>query len=342
MKRIVICADGTWQSPESPHPTHVMRLARGIAPEGKSAVKQVVFYDWGIGSEADRINGGMTGAGIDKNIMDCYRFIVHNYDQGDQLYFFGFSRGAYTVRSLAGLIRNCGILRREFAGSIPAAYELYRQRSAASAPFNKKARQFRQDYAVADRTAIRFIGVWDTVGALGIPAPFLGTLGSERYLFHDTEPSSIIRHARHAVAIDENRLDFEPSLWSKKEEVDIKQVWFAGVHTDIGGGYQNRTLGDLAGQWLAREAQKLPHGHGLTFEPHFVHAFKPDYRGKQHNEYRGFYRIMRRSSVRQVQPVIHSSVKQRWEDPQARYRSKALKILLDQQGNDWNNLQLVD
>jgi len=112
MKNIIICSDGTWQSPESGTATHVLRLAEGIAPEDVSGHKQVVFYDWGVGSEGDKFSGGITGKGIDKNIQDCYRFVVHNYEPGDGLYLFGFSRGAYTVRSLAGLIRNCGILRR--------------------------------------------------------------------------------------------------------------------------------------------------------------------------------------------------------------------------------------
>ncbi|WP_268746561.1 DUF2235 domain-containing protein [Nitrincola sp. A-D6] len=176
MKRIIICSDGTWQSPESDNPTHVLRVARAIAPEDLQGNKQVVFYDWGVGTEGDRVRGGATGAGLDKNIMDIYRFIVHNYDDGDALFLFGFSRGAYTVRSLAGLIRNAGILRREHAELISHAYELYRQRSADSRPFKEKSTEFRQLYAVADITRIRFIGVWDTVGALGIPAPFLGTL----------------------------------------------------------------------------------------------------------------------------------------------------------------------
>ena len=112
MKNIIICSDGTWQSPESDTSTHVLRLAEGIAPEDAAGNKQVVFYDWGVGSEGDKFSGGITGKGIDKNIQDCYRFVVHNYEPGDALYLFGFSRGAYTVRSLAGLIRNCGILRR--------------------------------------------------------------------------------------------------------------------------------------------------------------------------------------------------------------------------------------
>lgn len=338
MKRIVICADGTWQSPESDHPTHLMRLARGIAPNGADKTKQVVFYDWGVGTEGDSIKGGATGAGIDKNIMDCYRFIVHNYDPGDQLFLFGFSRGAYTVRSLGGFIRNSGILKREHAGKVSAAYELYRQRSAGSAPSQQKAKKFRRDYAVADITEIEFIGVWDTVGALGIPAPFLGTLNTGRYLFHDTEPSKIIRHARHAVAIDENREDFEPSLWTLKEGVDLKQVWFSGVHTDIGGGYEEHALGDFSGLWIAQEAGKI----GLAFEPHFLKSMKPDHRGAQHNEYKGIYRIMRRSETRSVEPVLHHSVKKRWEDKAVKYSSPALKQLLEKHDGDWSKIQLVD
>jgi len=338
MKRIIICADGTWQSPESEHPTHVMRLARGIAPQDRSGNKQVVFYDWGIGSDGERLRGGMTGAGIDKNIMDCYRFIVHNYDRGDELYFFGFSRGAYTVRSLAGMIRNCGLVKREHAQRIPEGYELYRLRTTASAPGEDRAIDFRKAYAVADVTAIEFVGVWDTVGALGIPAPFLGTLGTGRYLFHDTEPSKIIRCARHAVAIDENRQDFEPALWSLKPGLDLKQVWFAGVHTDVGGGYEDRSLGDYAGQWLAREAT----GCGLAFEKHFIKGLHPDYAGKQHNEYTGFYRIMRRSVVREVEPVLHRSVKQRWDALGSKYRSPALRALLERVDGDWSRITLVD
>jgi len=338
VKRIIICADGTWQSPESENPTHVMRLARAIAPEDRRGTKQVVYYDWGIGSDRDRLRGGITGAGLDKNIMDCYRFIVHNYEPGDQLYFFGFSRGAYTVRSLAGFIRNCGVLCREHAGRIPEAYELYRQRSPASAPSQSRATKFRKACAISNEEMIEFVGVWDTVGALGIPAPFLGTLGTSRYLFHDAEPSRIIRHARHAVAIDEVREDFEPTLWTAKPEIDLKQVWFAGAHTDIGGGYADSTLGSHAGSWLASEAVAL----GLCLEAHFLNSLKPDHRGKQHNEYRGFYRVMRRRQVREVQPLLHSSVHRRWADKKLKYNSPALKQLLKRLDGDWSRITLVD
>lgn len=337
MKRIIICSDGTWQSPESDHPTHVLRIARAIAPVDQQGNKQVIFYDWGVGTEGDSVKGGATGAGIDKNIMDSYRFIVHNYDDGDQLFFFGFSRGAYTVRSLAGLIRNCGILKREHSRRIPAAYDLYRQRSADSVPYKQKSTDFRRSFSVSDRTDIEFIGVWDTVGALGIPAPFLGTLGTTRYLFHDTEPSSIIRHARHAVSIDENREDFEPALWDKKPGIDLKQVWFAGVHTDIGGGYDDHRLGDFAGKWLVDEACAF----GLHCEPHLILTLKPDHRAPQHNEYKGFYKLLRRSRTRQVEPHLHHSVKKRWDDPNTTYKSKALEALLASVNGDWARIELV-
>lgn len=336
MKRIVICSDGTWQSPESDNPTHLMRLARGIAPAGTGGARQVVYYDWGVGTEGDSISGGATGAGLDKNIMDCYRFIVHNYAPGDALYFFGFSRGAYTVRSLGGFIRNCGILKRVHAGKIPAAYELYRERGAASAPDAPKSKQFRRDHSVADVSPIEFIGVWDTVGALGIPAPFLGTLNTGRYLFHDTQPSRIIRHARHAVAIDERREDFLPSLWTAKEGIDLRQVWFAGVHTDIGGGYEDHALGDFAGQWMAREAA----GCGLAFERHFPASLKPDHRAAMHNEYKGMYRILGRSKYRAVEPLLHRSVKKRFDDAAVAYNSPALRQLLEH--TDWSGIELVD
>ena len=123
MKRIAIFADGTWNSPEKGEATNVLQMARAVRPMG-NGVEQVAFYDWGVGTDRKEMTGGISGEGIDKNIMDCYRFLVHNYHSGDKLYFFGFSRGAYTARSLAGFIRNCGLLKRRHAGQIPAAYRL--------------------------------------------------------------------------------------------------------------------------------------------------------------------------------------------------------------------------
>jgi len=338
MKRIAIFADGTWNSPERGGATNVLQMARAVRPlVGKTT--QVAFYDWGVGTDRKKLAGGITGAGIDKNIMDCYRFLVHNYKAGDRLFLFGFSRGAYTVRSLAGFIRNCGLLGREHAERIPEAFDLYRQRTRKSAPWEKTALDFRARFAVADLTPIEFLGAWDTVGALGIPVPFWGTLNESRYLFHDTEPSKIIRHARHAVAIDENRQDFEPTLWDEKPGMDLQQVWFPGVHSDVGGGYDDPGLSHCASQWILEEAARF----GLKFEPYYLQSLQPDPLAKQHDERRGIYRA-RRPSVRNICGPLHRSVKQRWDKDAHGYRKKsqALKALLNDVEGDWSKLQVID
>ena len=137
-KRIVICADGTWNRPEKDlkedFPTNVLRLSRAIKPVGADQVPQQVFYDWGIGSYYNSVVGGATGKGLHKNIMDDYRYIVQNYSPGDELYFFGFSRGAYTIRCLCGLINNCGIVIRPDAALIQKAFKHYRRNGPAYSP----------------------------------------------------------------------------------------------------------------------------------------------------------------------------------------------------------------
>jgi len=338
LKRIVIFADGTWNSPENGLETNVLQLAEAVAPSAGN-VKQITFYDWGIGTDRKVLMGGISGAGVDKNIMDCYRFIVHNYEIGDQLYFFGFSRGAYTVRSLAGFIRNVGVLKREHAHRESEAFLLYRNRSLKSHPDDPSSIDYRKKYAVADLTAIEFVGVWDTVGALGIPVPFWGTLGKREFLFHDTQPSKIILHARHALSIDENRIDFEPTLWDAKPGTDIQQVWFAGVHSDIGGGYPEAGLSYCAAQWMISEAHKF----GLAFEGHLLARVNPNPLDKQHNERKGIY-LMREEFVRNLAGSIHSSVKTRWQQDVDAYRtkSKALSKVLAAVNHDWAKLSVVD
>ncbi len=338
MKRIAIFADGTWNSPEQGGATNVLQMARSVRPFANGA-EQVSLYDWGVGTDRKKLVGGISGAGIDKNIMDCYRFIVHNFNEGDQLFLFGFSRGAYTVRSLGGFIRNCGLIKKEHADQIPAAYRLYRKRSKSSGPNEDQATQFRKDFAWADITPIEFVGAWDTVGALGIPVPFWGTLGEREFLFHDTEPSKIINHARHAVSIDENRVDFEPTLWSEKPGLDLLQVWFAGVHSDVGGGYPEPGLSNCAAQWMAKEATRF----GLELEAQFIDSLKPDPVDKAHNERKGIY-LAREERIRTIVGPLHRSVKVRWDaDAQdCRKKSKALCALLESVDGDWDRIELVD
>lgn len=336
MKRIVVFTDGTWNSPEQGGETNVLHLARGVKPHHRGA-EQVAFYDWGVGTDRKKISGGISGVGIDKNIMDCYRFIVQNFNKGDQLFLLGFSRGAYTARSLGGFIRNCGVLRREHADKIPKAYALYRKRTAKTGPGSPGSVDFRRKYAWSDITPIEFIGAWDTVGSLGIPVPFWGTLGEQEFLFHDCEPSKIVNHARHAVAIDEAREDFTPTLWECKPGIDIKQVWFAGVHSNVGGSYDDRGLSDHALKWMVDEAASF----GLGFEGHALRRIKPDHSGQLYDSRRGIYKVRGRVD-RTINGPLHHSVKQRWEDNVASYRSRSrpLKALLESVDYDWSKIEI--
>lgn len=345
-KNIVILSDGTWNSPEDINTTNVVRMARVIAPFDDAKNTQVVFYDWGVGSDGNKILGGIAGVGLEKNIKDCYRFLVHNYNPGDRLFFFGFSRGAYTVRSLAGLVRKAGILKREHAGLIAQCYSQYRRRSNSSRPGQPGAIEFRDQYAYEDRTEIAFVGVWDTVGHLGIPVPFWGTsTEEENILFHDNEPSSIIRCARHAMSIDENRSDFKPALWDAKEGLDIQQVWFPGVHADVGGGYKEAGLSNIAMHWIIREAQAA----GLNLVPGRVKAVADaaDPLAVMHDERRAqpMYKLrdLKGPFVRDITGPLHISAKLRWEADAQGYRTKsrAMKSLVDSVQGDWSRLTWV-
>ena len=148
-KRIVICADGTWNRPEKDPqkewPTNVLRMARAIKPVADDGAVQQVFYDWGVGSYHDAMYAGITGQGVQKNIMDAYRYIVQNYTPGDELFFFGFSRGAYTVRSLCGMINNVGLLKRADANLIQMAFDHYKRGWPDYAPEGKASIAFRKN-----------------------------------------------------------------------------------------------------------------------------------------------------------------------------------------------------
>jgi len=331
-KRIVICSDGTWNDPEDKFPTNVLRMARAIRPVASDGMKQVVFYDWGVGSYYAKIRGGMVGLGIMKNIQDGYRFIVQNYNPGDQIFLIGFSRGAYTVRCLNGLINNCGILVRPKANLIPQAFRMYKKRNTP--PSSPQAGDWREANAYGrPRSAVDFIGVWDTVGALGVPTRVLAFM-DEKDLFYDHELGSNVKAARHAVSIDELREDFSPTLWTSKEAVDIRQVWFAGVHADVGGGYapteEGKLLSDIPLGWMAREASQS----GLEFELHLFAQSSLDSMAPLHKSNRGFWKALGKR-VRQIPPesIMHASVKDRYESGD--YRPEALVRWLASRNGQW-------
>src|ERR671933_959348 len=142
MKRLIVCCDGTWQQLTSPYPSNIVKLAQAVKPIASDGVPQIVFYDEGIGTDSNKLLGGATGLGIDRNIEDAYRFLSLNYVAGDEIYMFGFSRGAYTVRSLAGMIYCAGLLSRRNVTMASQAYELYRKREIS--PKHAEAKSFRE------------------------------------------------------------------------------------------------------------------------------------------------------------------------------------------------------
>jgi uncharacterized protein (DUF2235 family) len=299
MKRIAIFCDGTWNTPDKlkdgkPCQTNVVKMANALSPASTDGKKQVLYYDAGIGSEGNmikRVFDGATGTGISENILKVYRFLIQNYEPGDELFLFGFSRGAFTVRSLAGLIRNSGILKISNSDQGHRAYKIYRSRKPEFQPREVEATLFRKTFAVEETTRIKFIGVWDTVGALGNPLLLNGIL-SRRNRFHDTDLSSKISNAFHALAVDEKRKNFEATLWHQQPDSKnqvLEQVWFPGVHSDVGGGYPESESGlsDLALNWMLEKAQSC----NLNFDRIDMN---PNPMEPMHESYRGFYTLQSR------------------------------------------------
>lgn len=355
MKRLVVFCDGTWNSADQsengvPCPTNVVKLALQVASED-NGIPQLVYYDQGVGTgnSIDRLTGGAFGRGLDDNLHAAYLFLMLNYDIGDEIYLFGFSRGAFTVRSLAGMIRKCGILRRSSANHYGAVKALY---CDPHRPDDEGPAHFRRQHSVMgdERIPIRMIGVWDTVGALGIPMRGLRSLTAGKYRFHDVELSGTVERAYQALAIDERRAPFEASRWAYKPKPGqiIEQVWFCGAHSDVGGGYPECGLSDIALDWMRDKARDS----GLRLEAEGATAFepKPDPLGKLHNSKKGLYRLTRgidrviglaaspeeqpdrKSTQSDPTQSLHPSVLQRWDDDPG-YRPKNLRDYLKRLGD---------
>ena len=343
MANIIICADGTWGRPEEDiekdFPTNVLRLARSIKPSSGS-LKQHVFYDWGLGSYHSKVRAGATGRGIHKNIVDGYRYIVQNYASGDKIFLFGFSRGAYTVRALCGLINNCGIPKRPDAKYIAQAWRIYKSASKTNRPDGDDAKEFRASHCHQSRN-VHFVGVWDTVGSLGIPFSLMGMFeGNDE--FYDTKMGSNVSFARHALAIDEQRQDFEPTVWMPRAGVDLKQVWFAGSHADVGGScgpdkHTGLIAADAPLEWMLSEAEK----QGLRAESYIKTEFTDSINAKMHKSRDHVYRFkkrLHRPLIIDDKPTkIHPSVKSRYlaDDD---YRPSQLKKLIEDVG--WSRLNV--
>jgi uncharacterized protein (DUF2235 family) len=289
MKRIVLCFDGTWNKPAEENlpatkqvETNVRRFFESVEETGPGGVQQAKWYDEGVGSKwYERHVGGAIGVGLEKNILDGYKLLAQVYDQNDEVYILGFSRGAYTARSLVGLIRNCGLVHnKQLALRIAMAYGIYRTRD--DGPDSEAAKAFKSMFA--REIKIKFLGVWDSVGALGIPLHLLEQFNMKFYQFHDTRLSMIVDNAFHALAIDEHREIFDACLWTPDSEPEqtLEQRWFIGAHCDVGGGYAERELSDIPLRWMQDKAAAL----GLALKP--VAIGPENFRGEYHDSHTRF------------------------------------------------------
>ena len=280
-KRLIVCCDGTWNWPDQKgNPTNVVKMTRAIRPTADDGTVQTVFYDTGVGTgnRLDRIAGGMLGVGLAENVKQAYASLALNYAPGDEVFFFGFSRGAFTVRSLGGLIGLVGILDKRHMDKFRYAWDYYRTPPARRTPRQRAEFLARFGDAPPRKMRIDFIGVWDTVGSLGIPFGPLRYFGQQKFQFHNTNLGDHVARAYQALAIDERRRVFAPAIWKREpgiadrlrangiDDQVIEQSWFPGAHSNVGGGYPDTGLSDIAFVWMARKAQAC----GLALDAEYV------------------------------------------------------------------------
>jgi len=292
-KKIVLCADGTWNTPHGPsalpNDTNVRKLYELVADDPS----QLKYYDSGVGTDGSAFEhffGGSMGAGLFQKVQDGYEFLSFVWDPGDEIYIFGFSRGAYTARSLGGMIALFGVPNKNLDNqTVKRIFDAYRisdhaQRLAAKAELNTQ-------YGLAD-VNIRMVGVWDTVGALGIPGHLFNEFDQDKYGFLDTTLSPCVEKAFHAISIDERRASFPPTFWSnpdgtyRENDSQVQQVWFPGVHCDVGGSYTETQLSNITLRWMVDNAKSC----GLAFDEVALEAclspkpFNPN--GPAHDEWK--------------------------------------------------------
>ena len=339
MKRIIICADGTWNDSESidkdvgrPQPTNVLKVARAVLPKSSLGIDQIIYYHEGVGTGEwlDKASGGVLGSGMSKNVRALYRFIVYNFELGDEIFLFGFSRGAFTVRTLAGFMNKVGLLHKDDEYFTSEIYELYQSSTKINSPEWQHA--FRRISIARPCPSIKFIGVWDTVGALGAPGALGQIFNRNKYKFHDIGLNPYIQSAFHALAIDERRKSFAPSLWNRPMDWHgaLEQVWFPGVHSNVGGGYSPDGLANEALHWMLDKAEGL----GLEFDRLYLQHYLPCFNSVLKDSMTFKYKLMG-SYVRPIgqQPTdgeaIHQSAIDRMNLPECHYNPQNLRQCLE-------------
>ncbi|MFE2972398.1 DUF2235 domain-containing protein [Streptomyces sp. NPDC059340] len=305
MRYLIVCCDGTWNSPDQESVTNVRRLFNAL--DNTDPSKQLSHYVPGVGTEGGvvpRLADGGLGVGLGfgpgrslaANVIEGYHWLITNYQPEDYIALFGFSRGAYTARSLAGLIAMCGLIRcgvdeRDTWRRIKRVYHRYQlgyqdQRGRESQDGDQHWRDgldFWFDPRDARDIPVKFIGVFDTVGSLGIPDPWRWMapgFSSRRYEFNDVRLNPYVWFAYHALAMDEPRGPFSPTLWEEvappadvRQLQTLEQVWFPGSHMDVGGGHRETGLSDGALQWMIERAE---HDIKLGFHPSTTRQIHPD------------------------------------------------------------------
>ncbi|MGD9000123.1 MAG: DUF2235 domain-containing protein [Granulosicoccaceae bacterium] len=326
MKKIVICCDGTGNE-YGKNNTNVVDLYT-IAQRNS---QQTTYYDPGVGTggwEYDEEIGKLTarhdqatGAGLQKNVDDAYQFLMEVYQPGDLIYMFGFSRGAFTVRALAGMLHKCGLLYPDNDNLVEYASKLYNTDKKKAAREGKDIDKIAAGFkATFSRPCpVQMVGVWDTVSSLVMNA-------GKR--FYNTTLNPDVKFGYHALSIDERRKDFPPCLWDESNlhaGQTIEQVWFAGVHSNVGGWYDERGLSNIALQWMLGKARQQgleidgALAAQLRYRPNPHEAGDPP--GKFHESFSGFWRF--RGSRRRKLPDganIHKTVIERIENAANKYR----------------------
>jgi len=282
-KNIIICSDGTGNTSIKDRGTNVFKLFEAVDLNGHRTdadlTPQVALYDDGVGTQSFlpiKLLGGAFGWGLKRNVLNLYTGLVRIYDPGDRIYLFGFSRGAFTVRTLAGLIAKCGILDWNrtatsdgMRAEVATAYRRYRQgyrtwlwrvlHAKSLEDVQKSAAEAMSTFRISRKVhdaRIHFIGVWDTVDSVGGPfhtSDLINTL-FHRFKFPDQKLSDKVEHAVQALSIDDARAAFEPRLW--EDHPNVEQVWFSGVHSNVGGGYPKQGMSLVTLDWMMQKASE--------------------------------------------------------------------------------------
>ena len=295
-KNLILCADGTGNRGGETPDTNVYRTCHAVDLHQKSGRKQqqITFYDNGVGTSSNKYIRAITGAlgfGFGHNVRQLYEFLAKHYDDQDIIYLFGFSRGAATVRAFAGMVENCGLVDRnhprcqtngrfdhdKFVALINDAFKHYKHKTGG---------EFKSQEYVISEVRIKFMGIWDTVSALGFPyhrvndslledlleRPLLVWLllaidktldfGWLAHSFYNYTPNDTVDHVYHAIAVDDARKTFLPRVWDETGgSGNVSQVWFPGMHSDVGGSYNQTGLAYVTMAWMMERAEH----HGLDF-----------------------------------------------------------------------------